>query len=217
MVCGFRWLGFGAQGSKIRYNTIVNLYSKYPRDVMTDQELRDLVASLAVNSAKTDAQIAKTDEKLAATSAKLDRVAEMLGGISSSQGAVAEEFFSNSLAAKPQIGGIVFDSVTPNLMFKSKREHSEFDIVLTNGKSVALIEVKYKAHLNDLDQAQAKIDSYRKWRPEHKDFSIFAGLASFSVPPEVVEQAHERGIFVLQRTGDVLEIDAAQIDRKSVV
>lgn len=178
---------------------------------MTDQELRDLVASLAVNSAKTDAQLAQTDAKLAATSAKIDRVAEMVGGIANNQGAVAEEFFSNSLAAKPQIGNITFDSVTPNLMFKSKREHSEFDIVLTNGKSVALIEVKYKAHASDLDQAQAKIDSYRRWRPEHKDFSIFAGLASFSVPPEVIEQARERGIFVLQRKGDVLEIDSAQM------
>ena len=171
---------------------------------MTDQELKDLVASLAVKSDRLDAAQALTD-------AKLQRVAEMLGGIASSQGAVAEEFFSNSLAAKPQIGNIVFDSVTPNLMFKSKREHSEFDIVLTNGKSVALIEVKYKAHLNDLDQAQAKIDSYRKWRPEHRDFSIFAGLASFSVPPEVLEQAHERGIFVLQRKDDVLDVDAAQM------
>jgi hypothetical protein len=199
---------------------------------MTDQELKDLVASLAVNSAmrdaqiaitqaqmaktdaqmaKTDAQMAKTDKKLAATSAKLDRIAAMVGGIANSQGAVAEEFFSNSLAAKPQIGGIVFDSVSPNLMFKSKREHSEFDIVLTNGKSVALIEVKYKAHAGDLDQALAKIESYRRWRPEHKDYSIFAGLASFSVPPDVIELAHERGIFVLQRKGDVLEIDAQQM------
>ena len=204
-----------AAKSENRYNILVNLYSLFLNLAMTDQELKDLVASLAVNSAKTDAQMAKTDaqmaktdEKLTATSAKLDRIADMVGGIANNQGAVAEEFFSNSLAAKPQIGGIMFDSVTPNLMFKSKREYSEFDIVLTNGKSVALIEVKYKAHVSDLDQALAKIESYRRWRPEHKDYSIFAGLASFSVPHDVIELAHERGIFVLQRKGDVLEIDA---------
>ena len=40
---------------------------------MTDEELKALVASLAVSQAKTDAQLAQTDAQLARTDAKLDR------------------------------------------------------------------------------------------------------------------------------------------------
>ena len=215
---------------------------------MTDQELKDLVAGLAVKSDRMDAQLAqsqaKSDQQMAeiraaqaATQAKSDQqmtelaqtlaqgqaqtrleveetarvvkeVSRRMGSMASNQGDVAEEFFYNSLDANPVIGLMEFDTVTPNLIMGSKQQHTEFDIVLVNGQSVALIEVKYKAHLNDLDQVQSKVDSYRRLRPEHKDYKIFAGLAGFSIPSDIVKTAHERGIFVLQRKGDVIEVDA---------
>jgi hypothetical protein len=168
---------------------------------MTDQELRDLVASLAVKSDRMDAQLAKSD-------AKLDRIAEMVGGISNNQGDVAEEFFYNSLVEKPEIGGIEFDTITPNLIIGSKRSQAEFDLVLVNGRSVALIEVKYKAHQKSLDQIEGKIAQYRSLRPEHKDYTVYAGLAGFSIPPDIQAQALERGLFVLRRKGEVIEVDS---------
>ena len=174
---------------------------------MTDQELKDLVASLAVKSDRLDAQLSANAVQMAETTRKLDRASILLGNIGQNQGAVAEEFFYNSLQARPQIGDITFNSVSPNLIFGSKGKHSEFDIVMVNGQSVALIEVKYKAHLSDLDQAEAQVQRYRQWRPEHKDYKIYSGLAGFSVPPDVVKAAQARGVFVLKRTGDVVEVD----------
>ena len=198
---------------------------------MTDQELKDLVASLAVKSdrldaqlatsqAKTDTQISKSDEQMALlaasqvetraevreTSRVIKEIGRRMGAMASNQGDVAEEFFYNSLEARPQIGGITFNSVSPNLIFGNKGKHSEFDIVMVNGQSVALIEVKYKAHVSDLDQAEAQVARYRQWRPEHKDYKIYSGLAGFSVAPDVVKAAQARGVFVLKRTGDVVEV-----------
>ena len=66
---------------------------------MTDQELRDLVASLAVKSDRLDALMAET-------TCKLDKAAALVGNIDQNQGAVAEEFFFNSLQAKPVLGGV---------------------------------------------------------------------------------------------------------------
>ena len=57
---------------------------------MTDEELKELIASLAIKSDRLDAQMQKTDEKLS-------RIGDMLDGIGKNQGAVAEEFFVNSL------------------------------------------------------------------------------------------------------------------------
>jgi hypothetical protein len=56
---------------------------------MTDDELKELVASLAVSQKETDEQLKETDRKL-------DKVAKMIGGVSQSQGDVAEDFFYNS-------------------------------------------------------------------------------------------------------------------------
>mgnify|MGYP003346624611 CR=1 FL=1 len=43
--------------------------------------------------------------------ATVDRVSKMVGGISNNLGDVTEEFFFNSLVAKPVLGGIHFDQV----------------------------------------------------------------------------------------------------------
>jgi hypothetical protein len=212
---------------------------------MTDQELKDLVASLAVKSdrldaqlaesraqlaesnakltaqvaqtnaqlAKTDAQLAKTDAQvksdLAETQRVMKEIGRRMGAMASNQGDVTEEFFYNSLRQKMELGGIEFDTIYGNFVIGNKKRNSELDILMVNGQSAALIEVKYKAHVNDLDQVEQKIADYRSLRPEHKDFKLYAGLAGFSVPQDVVEEAHKRGMFVLKRQGDLLETEAA--------
>lgn len=185
---------------------------------MTDQELKDLVADLVVTQAQTQAEVAETsrvikevgirmDAESAETSRVIKEVGRRMGAMASNQGDVTEEFFFNSLDAKPQIGGITFDSVTPNQIFSRKGKHNEYDIVMVNGQNVALIEVKYKAHLSDLDKIEEQAESYRFWRPEHKDYKIYSGLASFSGSPDIVKAAQERGLFVLKRSGDVMEAE----------
>jgi hypothetical protein len=222
---------------------------------MTDKELRELVASLAVKSdridaqmaasqarielaqAKTDAQMAKTDEKIKQvfelyniasdktdakikqafelyniasdkTDAKLARLSELYGGVSSNQGSVAEEFFLNTLTAHPEVGGIAFDRVTPNVMPATKTKQAEFDIVMVNGNSVAVVEVKYKVHPSDIDKATKNLKRYRQFYPEHKNYKLYGGIAGFSVPADAAKAAKEQGLFVLKRVGQVLKTDA---------
>ena len=111
---------------------------------MTDQELKELIASLAIKSDRLDAQQSETD-------AKLNRVAEMLGNIGNNQGDVAEEFFYNSLKSKFDLAGVHYDSMEKNVLKSIKGTQDEFDIVMINGEDVAIIEVKYKAafHINE--------------------------------------------------------------------
>ena len=217
---------------------------------MTDQELRELVASLAVKSdrldaqqaktdaqmaktdaqiantnaqmAKTDAQMAKTDEKLSRlselyglasdkTDEKLNRLSELYGGVSSNLGSAAEEFFFNSLTANPVVGGIKFDNIMPNQRISKKNKQGEFDIVLVNGSSVAVIEVKYKVHPSDIEKATKNLKRYRDFFPEHKSYDLYGGIAGFSVPPDAVKAAKEQGLFVLKRVGEILKTDAKEM------
>ena len=71
---------------------------------MTDNELKALVAGLAVAQDRTDAQLAKTDAQLAATAAqlaktdaKLDRLATMYGGVGNKQAQIDAQLAANAL------------------------------------------------------------------------------------------------------------------------
>jgi hypothetical protein len=166
------------------------------------------VERTSLEVAKTSLEVAKTTREVAETTRVIKEVGRRMGSMASSLGDVAEEYFFNSLSADPRLGGIEFDSVMPNVRFSNKGAHNEFDIVLVNGRSVALIEVKHKAHVNDLNQVAAQVERYRRWRPEHRDYDIYCGLAAFSVPQDVRDEALEKGLFVLQRNGGVFQADA---------
>ena len=191
---------------------------------MTDQELKDLVAGLAVKSDRMDAQRAEDrreqkerdahlDALMAESSRKLDKVAALVGNIGQNQGAAAEEFFFNSLQAKPVLGGVEYDEVIDNLKGYSGKLRGEYDVVMVNGKSVALIEVKYVVHPDDITKTIKGIQNYRTFFPQHKDFDVYGAIAGFKVPNEVAEAAKQQGLMVLKRVGDVMEVDAGEPHR----
>jgi len=189
---------------------------------MSNQELRDLVASLATSQAKTDEQLRKTDEQLRKTDEQLKeserlrreseedfnrrikKLEKLVGNIGNNQGDVAEEYFINSLKEKLKIAHIDFDYLIPNYVIEGKGVRDEFDILLVNGSSVAIVEVKYKVHPGDLEALPRKIENLKRL-PQYKDYAIYAGIAGFYVPNDVIEEAKKRGFFVLQRKGDVIQ------------
>jgi hypothetical protein len=174
---------------------------------MTDQELKDLIAGLAKAQTRTDEQLAKTDVQLERLTKKFENMGDEVRGIGKSQGLVAEEFFYNSLAANPVIGQLRFDHAVNNLQTGKGNSRVQFDTVLFNGNSVAIIEVKYRARPEDLDQLDKQVSEFRERFKPYANFNFYAGIAGFNVPDEVVNQAHQKGYFVLKRTGDVFAVD----------
>ena len=170
---------------------------------MTDDELKALVANLAVAQDRTDAQMAKTD-------AKLDRLAKMYGGVGNNQGAVAEEFYYNSLKADPVLAGMRFDFIDKNVLRSHAGLEDEFDLILVNGREVFVVEVKYKAHKRDLESLlNTKAVNFRNLFPEHAGRRQRFALAAFHMHDELKKAALKQGVTVLQRKGDVIETLAA--------
>lgn len=161
--------------------------------MLTDQELKDLVASLASAQARTDA--------------KLDKITAMYGGISENLGAATEEFFYNSLKDMPVVGGIRYDEIRQHTGVGTPKNFAEIDLWLENGASIAIIEVKHKVHPKALDQLERQMQRVREFCPEYKNYKLYGGIAGFSIPEEVVEEAKSRGMFVLKCKGDLMETD----------
>ncbi len=170
---------------------------------MTDEELKELVASLAVAQKKTDEQMSRTDEKL-------DRLGDLVGNMGRNQGDVAEEFFFNSLASDTHLGAIHFDDISKNDYKQRGKIQEEYDIVMTNGEAVGIVEVKYKAHENDLKKLERKMQNFKKLFPIYEAYKLYGAIASFHINDDAKEAALNQGFFVLQRSGDLIHTDAAE-------
>ena len=181
---------------------------------MTDNELKALVASLAVDSKSlheaqrvTDEQMKRNDKML---TEKLDRMGITLGNVTNNQGDVAEEFFLNSLLKDNHLGSIHFDDVVRNMEKHRGQMQEEYDLVMTNGDAIGIVEVKYKAHKNDLDKLDRKMQNFKKLFPIYQNYKQYGAIATFHINDDAKREALSRGYFVLQRSGDLVHTESSE-------
>jgi hypothetical protein len=132
------------------------------------------------------------------------RMGEQLGGIANNQGAVTEEFFYNSLLEQPQIGTLKFTKIVRNSVVGHKGQQTEYDLLLVNGKSVVVVEVKYRLRSEHLSKLAAQLLAFKRDHAEFKGFKVYGALAGFYVPATLLEEAAAHGYMVLQRKGGLL-------------
>ncbi len=191
---------------------------------MTDDELKALVASLAIDSKNlheaqkaTDEQMKRTveqmnhtDEQMRRTDEKLERVGINLGNIANNQGDIAEEFFFQSLIKDNHLGSVRFDDVIKSMQKHRGQIQEEYDLVMTNGDAVGIVEVKYKAHENDLDKLDRKMKHFKKLFPIYQNYKQYGAIASFHINDDAKKEALKRGYFVLQRSGDLVHPESSE-------
>ena len=172
----------------------------------TDEQMKKRAEELDERMKKTDEQMKKTDEELNKLLKSHKALGKMVGGISNNQGDIAEEFFYNSLKFKPTFGGINYDFIDKNVTRIKNRIEDEYDILLVNGKDVAIIETKYKAHTSDIEKlVTKKYENFKKLYPEYKNYKHHLGLASFYINEDIKNEAIKNNVILVQRKGDLIE------------
>jgi hypothetical protein len=81
---------------------------------------------------------------------------------------------------------------------------------MTNGNAIAIVEVKYKAHENDLDKLDRKMRHFKQLFPIYQDYKQYGAIAAFHINDDAKEEALKRGYFVLQRSGDLVHTESGE-------
>jgi hypothetical protein len=155
---------------------------------------------------ETDRQMKETDRQMKETDRKLDKIGKLVGSISNNQGDIAEEFFYNSLKHKPFLAGVNYDFIDKNVTRSKQDTEDEYDILMVNGKDIAIIETKYKAHLSDLERLlHKKYTNFKILYPEYKQYNHHLVLASFHINDNIKNFASKHSITLLTRKGDIIQ------------
>lgn len=184
----------------------------------TNQSIKALEQVLMAMFAKTE----KLIDGLGATNAETEKLINRIGtkvtdvnvrveGIAKSNGKFAEELFFYSLYERKTISGIHFDDVSDGFKRLLKlpdgtRLQDQFDVVMTNDTAVAIVEIKYKADSDDVEELVGKkVRNFRILFPDFKDYDIYLGLGSLSFDEYVAKKAEGYGIALLRQVGDTIE------------
>jgi len=139
---------------------------------------------------------------------RMKKIEETMGSWSNNHGCFAEEYFFNSFENGQQnFFGEQFDEIEKNVKGIKKNYKDEYDILLINGKSVGIIEIKFKAHKNDVPKILKKAQTIRINFPEFKNHQVYLGLATMAFYPELEQECMDHGIAVIKQMGDTVVIN----------
>ena len=155
---------------------------------------------------------ANFDRRMKESNADFDRrmkkLEEITGGISNNQGLFAEEYFFNSFEnGKRNFFGEKFDGIERRVKGFKPGFRDEYDILFVNGASVAIVEVKYKAHKSDIPKVLHKAKTFRINFPEYEKHQIFLGLATMAFYEELEQECISEGIAIVKQVGDAVVIN----------
>ena len=135
------------------------------------------------------------------TASQMKELQKTTGAWANNHGEFAEEYFFNSFnKGKKNFFGENFDRIEKKV--KGLECDDEYDILLINGKSLGIIEVKFKAHENDIEKILRKSVTFRENFPKYANHKIYLGLASMSFYPELEAACIENGIAIIKQVGD---------------
>jgi hypothetical protein len=176
----------------------------------TDQKIDKLI----VSQVETTLQIkelkvsqAKTDQQIDKLTVNVNNLNSNVGGIGNSNGDFAEEYFFSAFKnGKKEFLGEKFDDIEKNLKGIEPGYKAEYDIVFLNGKTVGIIEVKYKGESENIPTVIKKAQTFRINFPKYANHQIYLALAAMSFDKGVENKCKQNGIAIVKQVGDAVVI-----------
>ncbi|MCL1833721.1 MAG: hypothetical protein FWG49_04385, partial [Leptospirales bacterium] len=135
-------------------------------------------------------------------------------------GDMAEEYFQRAFEKDPTLNGQKYDTVNLNMYTHNKKLglKGEYDIVLINGKSVAIIEAKYHLKMKDyfkngkmkdeFEKILNKTETFKALYPIYKNHKFYLGIAGFSFDKKIESRIIKEGIAVIKQIGDKVVVNS---------
>jgi hypothetical protein len=174
----------------------------------TDRKMKETDRKMEESKLENERFLKELSEKLAESTKNMN---EALGRWGNNHGAYAEEYFYNTIEKNhTNFFGEKFDDIMKNLKTDGKfngKIRDEYDIVLVNGKSIGIVEVKFKAHKEQIPKVINKAATFRENFPKYAGHKIYLGLAAMTFDGDVEAKLADEGIAVIKQVGDAMVIN----------
>ena len=196
---------------------------------MTDEDLKDLVASLAVSQQETDKQLKvlsesqqetdkqlkilsesqqKTDKQLKATARQLKALGQQIGGLGNKFGGFTEGMALPSMKkVLEEVLGM--DTIAPRLKRKLNDKALELDVLgYTNGKlnRAYIVEVKSRLNEQSIDQMLNTLEQFPQFYPEHQTKDLYGILAFVDFREDFLREAEKSGLYLAHVHEDLFQV-----------
>ena len=156
----------------------------------------------------TTRQVEETSKEVKETTRAVKDLNKKVGGAGQVRGRITEEFFYKALCEERRIGALKFDEIYPNFEAKRDGRRTEYDLLLTNGELVAVVEVKHNLRCDDVeDMRKIRAPHARYYLRRFSDKKMLFVMAYMTADTQAVSLAHECGYATLSPDGQKARAD----------
>jgi len=147
--------------------------------------------------------ILKTEKVINKMGDKVDKLSDLYNGFAKNTGEAVEQFFFDYFERHLKMGDVVFEKAKLNMGTMD----CEYDIVLSNGKYVGIVECKHKFHYKDLEKfVSESLPKFKTEFPKYHNCKIVAGIATYVLVEDVKQLALEHGLYIYTQHAEKVKL-----------
>jgi hypothetical protein len=182
---------------------------------MTEEIVREPVMGLTFE--KVWAMFQESDRRMRENMQEFDRrmweTDRKIGKLGSRTGDLVEELIAPNILEKFNKLGYVFGKVASKVRYTDLqgRYVAEVDLLLENGDTALVVEVKTNLTNNDVRDHLERMEKLRRYADEHGDRRKLVGAVAGAIASEEAKAfAVKNGFFVLEQSGDTVRISVPE-------
>jgi hypothetical protein len=162
-------------------------------------------------SKDTEQRFKDTEQRFKDTERMLKRNGKQMGDLHRRFGQLAEHLVAPGITKRFNELGYHFDLVATKgakLYDERGKVKAEIDILLENGKTRILVEIKTRPVTQDIEHHIKRLELFsEKWRLFNEQKKVLGAIAGAIFEDDVKEAVREAGMYVIEQSGDTMKID----------
>jgi Holliday junction resolvase-like predicted endonuclease len=170
------------------------------------QEIRTLLKEVILLQKETDFKFKETDLKFKETDLKFketdQKIKEAFDLFTGQWGKLIESLVEGDIVNLLQKRGLSVHDTSTRRKGNHKGENFEFDIIVHNGDSIVIVEVKTTLRVKHVKEFVKKLKKASTWMDEYKNYKVYGAVAFLKAEENSDAFAESESLFVIRATGN---------------
>jgi hypothetical protein len=180
---------------------------------MSWDEIKALVAELAIQSKETDRKFQETDRKFQETDRKfqetrelLDRLSRRFGDLGNRLGEFVEAMVEPALVDLFRARGLDVSEVHRRVTSRRGGEAIEIDLLVVDGDTAVAVECKSRLTREEVERHVERMNKFKRLLPKYADMRVHGAVAGMVVDEDAIQAAQAAGLWVLAPSGETVAL-----------
>jgi hypothetical protein len=172
----------------------------------TDRKFQETERLLKERSEETERKFRETDRKFQETRELLDRLSRRFGDLGNRLGEFVEAMVEPALVDLFRARGLDVSEVHRRVTSRRGGEAIEIDLLVVDGDTAVAVECKSRLTKEEVERHVERMNKFKRLLPKYADMRVHGAVAGMVVDEDAIQAAQAAGLWVLAQSGETVAL-----------